>query len=538
MPLGISEKSIAQAYGPQDFSGVYKNLQNSMNKLYAEEKAYRQQNAREFAQTSSKMAEAQKGARHGDMNDIMKATNEWRSLTKMRDSDPRLIEKDPEKWSQYQSKIDEAYSTAMSLAKESSEFANEHKTFGQKIAENPHLYKDDALEAWTKVKDMPLSEIKKQKLDDPNTYLSETPNYDKFLEGFEKKAKTVNMPITEKFGSGIRQVDVKNVPVYGQYFNAAKDAITSQGGIKKGMHFAEKYLQDAQQNGELNDVINKFNKIASSKGDKKRIGLPEDLTPDNWITDINKDLRKNGVATTAAKFMAMKKFVNDYDAVSVKIGEGTYASQEQAQIAAANRALGKQKEFFTWKKGQLEKLGNVSGLVDRLGSGLENTKSEFVNKINTSGALAEGNYVHFVKLPAGAKMDDKGKFTNLPKDEKGVYKASNKIIEELGFKGSQVNTADVVKKMNQENANDYSDFVVTAKSLNEGNIVSVPYISKTTNEKGVTTQQTKHVYLDVGTAEGRNKMKNILNPKFESKSQMGKELGMSEGGLLDNVGIQ
>jgi hypothetical protein len=536
MPLGISESTIAKAYGPQDFSGVYKNLQGSMNKLYAEEKAYRQQNSREFAQTSSKMAEAQKGARHGDMNDIMKATNEWRSLTKMRDSDPRLIEKDPEKWAQYQNKIDEAYSTAMSLAKESSEFANEHKAFGQKIAENPHLYKDNALQDWTKVKDMSLAEIKKQKLDDPNSYLSETPNYDKFLEGFEKKAKAVDMPITEKFGSGIRQIDVKNVPVYGQYFNAAKDAITSQGGIKKGMHFAEKYLQDAQQNGEVEDVINKFNKIASTKGDKKRIGLPENLTPDHWITDINQDLQKNGVATTAAKFMAMKKFVNDYDAVSVKTGPGTYASQEQAQIAAANRGLAKQKELFTWKKGQLEKLGNVSGLVDRLGSNKEDTKSEFVNKINTSGVLAEGNYVHFIKLPR-AKMDEKGKFINLPKDEKGIYKASNKIIEELGFKGKQVSTDDVVKKMNEENSNDYSDFVVTQESLNNGNIVSVPYISKTT-DNGVTTQQTKHVYLDVGTPEGRNKMKNILNPKFESKSQMNKELGMSESGFFDNVGVK
>jgi hypothetical protein len=516
MPLGISESAIAKAYGPTDLSGIYKGIQTSINKISAEEKAYRQQNAREFAQTSSKMAEAQKGARHGDMNDIIKATNEWRSLTKMRDADPRLIEKDPKKWGEYQNKIDEAYSTAMNLAKESSDFANEHKSFGQKISENPHLYKDDALESWTKVKDMPLSEIKKLKLDKPDTYLSETPNYDKFLDSFEKKAKPVDMPTTEKFGSGIRQIDIKNVPVYNQYFNAAKDAITSQGGIKKGMHFADKYLKDAQSNGEVDDVINKFNKIASTKGDRKRIGLPEDTSADNWITDINQDLQKNGVAATAAKFMAMKKFVNDYDAVSVKTGEGTYASQEQAQIASSNRAEAKYKRLFKWKQGEESKAGNVSSLVDELVSGKEETKSNFVNKINTSGSLAQGNYMHFVRLP-------KGQIGEKFKDEKGLYKSSDKILNKLGFKG-QVDVNEVAKKMNEENSSDYSDFVVTPKSINEGNVVEVPYIVKVPNKSGAMVEETRHAYIDIGTKEGRDKMKNVLNPKFESKAGLRKGL--------------
>jgi hypothetical protein len=532
MPLGISEGLIKAAYGPQDFSGVYKGLQSSINKLYQEEKLYRQQNAKEFAQTSSKMAEAQKGARYADTPEILKYTNEWRTLTKMRDSDARLIEKNPEKWSQYQSKIDEAYSNAMNLAKQSSEFATEHKNFGSKIGENPHLYKDDALNTWAKVKDMSLSDIKKNKLDDPNSYLSETPNYDKFLEGFDKKAKTVDMPITEKFGSGIRQIDVKNAPVYGQYFNAAKEAITSQGGIKKGMHFAEKYLQDAQSNGELQDVVDKFNKIASNKGDKKRIGLPVDLSADNWITDINKDLEKNGVAVTAAKFMAMKKFVNDYDAASPIFHEGTYASQEQAQIAASERRISGEKKLFTWKKGQLEKLGNVGGLVDRLGSGKEDTKSEFVNKINTSGALKEGHYIHFVRVPLEGQPTV---------DPKGLYKGSNAVLNHLGYKNSsaRINGDEVIKKMNEANGDDYSDFVVTRKSLNEGNIVEVPYTFKEPGTANAPARDvTKYAYLDVGTAEGREKLKNILNPKFESKSQMNKELGYSGGGDFDAIGNQ
>jgi hypothetical protein len=528
MPFGISESAIAKAYGPMDLSGVYKGLQNNINRLNKEDQLFRQQNLKEYMQASGKLAEISKGARSEDTPEILKHINDWKTYTKLRDADPRLIETNPKKWQEYQSKADESYGSAINLSKESNEFKTEYKNFGQEITNNAHRYKADAMQSWDKANKMSLSEIKRLGLDKRETYASLTPEVDKFYETFDKTAtataqKDGDVQVRKTpLGEEKKQIKYRNIPEYGTYVDIADNTFSKIGkDIRGRQNYAYTILDSAD---DYDRQVKQFqDNIKSADPDMlKAMHISKDISPKLYLTKNAIDEIKDGknVQTVASQYLAMKKFNEHFRGVSAedqgyKIGSeldkmaiGDKLSTKRADAAFARRmkSLG-----LTDQGGNLD----VSGVFSTISKGGESGQaqiSKLVNTLNSEPILGVNTTMIGYNLEKTKEGEYEKRRFSEQQDKYGNYKNSKKALESLDPNWQNLSEEELATKMNEKNKTNAGlvSTDITPNSIRSGKVMSFNWV-----EKG----EPRQVFLDTQDPESAKWLNKTIKGKIETKKQ-------------------
>jgi hypothetical protein len=528
MPLGISEGALKAAYGPQDFSGIYKGIQNSFNKLYAEEKMYRQQNMREYMQASNKLSDASKGIRFKDTADVMKNTNDWKMYKKLQDADPMMMQNNPDKWAELQGKIDESYSTAMGLANDSKQFATEHKNFGLKIATNPHVYKDDAQKMWDAANNMSLGEIRERGLDNYSAYVSETPEYQKLLDKFEKKA----VPVKEKLGdieySGTgtgkqqKQLKYKDVADFNSYIGAAVDSINEFGKTPNGKL---RYAKAILDNSDYDSEVKKFEQnLKSTPVEKlKLMGITnESLQSAGIIGNKHSD----SDVVKASKLMAIRKFNDDFGKVSVEDPGFKFADQKRAMEFSSDLSYRKSKQLIKDRQKQLDSFQasqfDISKRFDNITK--EDSPSSYkasenlVNDINNSGKLVGVSAAFVSSSPSRWDIPAFRNSENILNNLGNVTKQSGKDK----ISATQANEEGVAKKMEEDNIkNGILNVKINPKALVAGRVMALSWTDQASGD-------VKNVYLDLTDSDSKRKYNSIIKSHIESRKDL-----LQEGSYME-----
>ena len=529
MPFGISESAISKAYGPTDLSGIYKGLQNNINKLAKEEQFYKQQNLKEYMQSSGKLTEMTKGARSEDTPEILQYINEWRTYTKLRDANPRLIETDPKKWQEYQSKIDESYGAAMNLSKESNEFKTEYKNFGQEIATNAHRYKGDAIETWDKVNKMPLSQIKKQHLDNRTTYLSQTPEIEKLYDSFDKvaTAKGEKLGKVETRGAGLetreRQIKYKNVPEYGTYVDLAQNTLSKFGKDVRGkQNYAYTILENAD---DFDNQVKQFkdNMDSASPDLLEAMHLSKDMSKDLYITRRLKDEQNAGkpIQAIANQYLAMKKFNEHFRGVSTD--DQGFKIKDEVQKAKLGKKMSFDNSMELWREKLKEKGFGTPKTFD--------VKPIF-NTISTGGETGQKQTKELIStlnnsplIDANSTMISTSKITT---DKYNNYTNSDKVLNALKKTQTNVKLTDpksVSDAMNQQNlASGLLNVNINPRSVESGKVLAFSWYD---DKNGVT----KTAYLDTQDPESAGQLNKLIKKKIDTK----KQLAAAAAGLMSDV---
>ena len=516
MPFGISESLIKAAYGPTDLSSIYKGLQNNINKIAKEEQLYKQQNLKEYTQASSKLSDMTKGARSEDTPEILQHINEWRTYTKLRDASPRLIETDPKKWQEYQSKIDESYGLAMNLSKESNEFKTEYKNFGQEITTNAHRYKGDALETWDKVNKMPLSQIKKQNLDNRTTYLSPTPEIEKLYDSFDKvaTAKGEKLGKVETKGTGLetreRQIKYKNVPEYGTYVDLAQNTLSKFGkDIRGKQNYAYTILENAD---DFDKQVKQFkdNMESASPDMLEAMHLSKDMSKDLYITRRLNDEITAGkpVQAVANQYLAMKKFNEHFRGVSIddqgfkikdevtKMKLGSSLS-EQRSNEAFNRRI-KQLGLGTPETFDIKPVFNTISVGGATGQ--KQTK-ELITTLNTSPLIdPNATMITTGKDIVGTRNDKYGNYTN-----------SDKVLKSLKVEKGEDDESISKKMMASNEKSGIIAININPNSIRSGKILAFSWVGK--------DGQTMSAFLDTQDPESANQLNKLIRKGTENRKQ-------------------
>lgn len=517
MPSGISEGAIKAAYGPLDLSGIYKGLQGSINKLAAEDKLYRQQNLKEYMQISRDLEESSKGARSKDMPEILASQQEWKAYTKMKDSDPLMFQNNPEQWEKYNSAANKAFAKTRALARESKEFIDEHKNFGAEISgANAHRYKGDAITNWDKIKDMPLSEIKKQGLDKREAYLSATPDLEKLYDNFNKTA-TVKGEIlgdVQKIGTGLeaqqKQLKYKNVPEYGTYFDIAQNTLSKTGRDARGkQNYSYAILENAD---DYNNQVNEFRKnIESASPDMlKAMHISKDMPKSLYLTDSMDNEVKAGkpIQAVATQYLAMKKFNEHFRGVSSE-DPGFKIKDEVSKMKFASK-LSEQRSLNAFNR-SLRRLGigtmetfDVTPVFNTISSGGETGQKqtkELITTLNNS-PLIDPNAT-MITTGKGADSPSADKYKN--------YTNSKKVLESLGVKEEEDDDSIAKKMMKSNESAGLIAININPNSIRSGKVLAFSWVG--------TDGKTRSAFLDTQDPESSNQMNKLVRKQIESKKQ-------------------
>ena len=540
MPLGISESSIRGAYGAVDLGGVYKQIESGVRRLAAEEKMYRQEHLKTYLQDSAKVQESAKGARAGDIADIMTHRKNWQRYKMLQDSDPLLIENDPKSYMALQEKIDEEYASAINLSKQSQDWAKEEQRIFTEMGQKPEMYDEGARSRWQKdVMGKSFREVTKAGLGDLDKYTNKTPDFDKMLDAYHKDVKPATLLLGEKEVNPTnpresRQVKYHNMPVYKEYADEAARILSS-----KGTHNAAAYgtkLLQGVTDADFKDVVTRFNAIKNEGTKKSKLGIHDNIAQDEYATvDKNSEVSVYGSAATAAKYMAMKQFLNHYDKVSVEEPEYKYSSESEKMQASSNLAEGRADRAFARRMKQLG-LTNTGGEIDikpvfdnisRGGSTAQSQIKNLISGINSNPLVkADATMIGF-------NVSDGKKYGfSKEQDAYGNYKNSNKALANLDKDWSKLTNEQLAEKMNASNASNVGlvSTNITPQSIRTGKVMSFNWVDAT----GKPVQ----AFLDTqdpGSAEYLNK---LLKSKVATKKQTAAAaLGLTSDveGAFDNI---
>jgi len=115
MPLGISESAIKGAYGPMDFSGIYKSIDAAYKRYDAESKLEKQALQKEYYTNIGAINRNLPGIRDKDSADVLMHYNKYKSAQQKLIANPRLIDSNPEEYGKLNDEANSSYGATMEL---------------------------------------------------------------------------------------------------------------------------------------------------------------------------------------------------------------------------------------------------------------------------------------------------------------------------------------------------------------------------------------------------------------------------------------
>ena len=291
MAQAISERLLERALGPIDLSYAYQKIDAVSRQLAAEDRARKQEAAKQYYTDLATMNKEQVGVRSADVPDVANMYKQWAANEKKLSQSPNLINRNPEEYGRIKSESDALYSKLRTTIKASKDFGKrEIEEF--RIIRNPEkmdLFKEGAAEEYkAKVLSSPLSRIMETGDDDLGKYYETRIDGSGFLNKIDASVRTNALGINQKFDKeykslvGEKKYNIYDkMPMIESIYTMTRNGIDGEFG-KKANTFANQQLTDLRQSGEYDAVVTKFNNFwnpANKDGASKYYENIPDLPP-------------------------------------------------------------------------------------------------------------------------------------------------------------------------------------------------------------------------------------------------------------------
>lgn len=442
MALGISERLLEKAYGPQDFSYVYRKIDEVQKRQSAEQKAREQEAQKLYYSNLSDINKQRIGAREIDIPEIMENTNKWSSIEKQLSSNPNLIRKDPEIYYRLKQEADSNFNKALTLIRGSREMAKIERETLNKMSDpkNMDYFAEGAPSAWKQnVMNQPLSRIREMGSDDVTKYYETQIDGKDFFNSLPNKISGTlqNLKIVDPTFKGapgeIRMVEYDKMPNIGSIYEQVDVSLDGNLG-KKANKFALQQFENAVKSRDYENTISRFENFFDDKNNEgaRAYGLPA-KKPFEFNPEGNS--RQEFV-----KYLSAKEFLSRLP--RPEEGKAMFGS-ESARMrygAALKQAMGgKEKEvpeikgldeeFSVIAKGGEEGVAmakETSRMFNSIGSSKKLFPFTIIKKFQSQPGYSTGAERARVDLGEDASITDP---KNVKKDREKLKKAADKLNE-------------------------------------------------------------------------------------------------------------
>ena len=291
MAQAISERLLQQALGPVDLSYAYQKMDAVSRQLAAEDRARKQEAAKQYYTDLASMNKEQVGVRAADVPEVSEMYKQWASNEKKLSQTPNLITKNPEEYGRLKADSDALYSKLLTTIRSSKDFGKrEMEDF--RVIRNPEkkdLFKKTAAEEYkTKVLSSPISKIMQTGDDDLVNYYNPRIDGSGFLNKLDLNVRTNALGFNQKLDSAYKPVvGEKKYNIYEKFpmiesiYTMTTNGINGEFG-EDANTFANQQLADLKESGQYDDVLTKFNnfwKPENKEGASKYYESIPDLPP-------------------------------------------------------------------------------------------------------------------------------------------------------------------------------------------------------------------------------------------------------------------
>jgi hypothetical protein len=287
MAQAISERLLERALGPVDLSYAYQKMDAVSRQLAAEDRARKQEAAKNYYTEVASMNKERAGVRAIDTPEVSNMYKQWAENEKKLSKSPNLITKNPEEYGRIKSESDALYSKLLTTIRTSKEIAKQEQQDYAKIADPKNIdnYEPDAAVAYKQfVINQPVSAIIANGTNDITKYYAKEINGKEFYtklnqfiptQGVQKGYQFTDPSYKDAYGR-TRQVKFGDMPIDAKIKNVVVENLISNFG-RRADTFANQQLSNAIATKEFDKVVNEYNKFydpANPEGFKK-YNLPE-----------------------------------------------------------------------------------------------------------------------------------------------------------------------------------------------------------------------------------------------------------------------
>lgn len=477
MPFGVSDRNIEQAFGPQDFSYIYKKLEATQQRLRAEDALYRKEAQKEYAAKTLGLDKDIAGVRSIDVPVITEKFDRWKTIGTELVNNKSLARTNPTQYTALKKEYGVLGTNIRQNIAGSKEWKKrELDTYD--MMNNPRTredFYDGADKDWkVNVMDKPWEEIVKNGKDDLSVYFSGSIPTEKFYttmaSGVNTSLRDYTMEDKEK---------TKKLPA-GEVFRTEYKKMPSLGGIHDAVENSFRALPDQRQikfvEQELGKVIGDKEKKIVGDVEKTQIAWDnfyDPLNPNGYkkygLPDKKPDLFAEGQVPKELfiNYLAAKEFLSKLPISASKSG-AEFVSQSGKMRFGANLSFSNQKEMAKYKKalkddGTEVVIADFTPTFDAISKGGEEgiqATKEFTDKFNQ----LVGSAAYVLPITAAKKYAGNTMFTD--GNRWMVDKISPDFVMDDPHGPPLKAMADAVNKNNRTNGFINSD--ITPGSLRSG----------------------------------------------------------------------
>jgi hypothetical protein len=255
MPLGISESTLRRAYGPLDLSYAYNKIESVQRQLAAEDRARKQEAAKQYYADLAAMEKEKVGVRAIDIPEISSLHKQWAATEKQLSANPNLITRNSDLYKDLKKQSNKLYSTLLTTIKGSKELGKQEVQDFREMA-NPQkmdFYRENAAADYKEnVMNKPWSEVFKSGLADITKYYEGKIDGSKFYGDLGQRIEsqaTGKHSILDKTFKGVpgevRYLEFDKMPMLGEIQQIVLDNLNAKLG-KKANSFAAQQLTEAK----------------------------------------------------------------------------------------------------------------------------------------------------------------------------------------------------------------------------------------------------------------------------------------------------
>jgi len=287
MAQAISERLLQRALGPLDLSYAYQKIDAVSRQLAAEDRARKQEAAKQYYTEMASMNKERAGVRAIDTSEVATMYKQWAENEKKLSRSPNLIQKNPEEYGRIKSESDALYGKLLTTIRASKEVAKQEQQDLAKIADPKNLdyFEPDAVSLYRRdVINQPVSSIIANGTNDLTRYYAKEINGKDFYtktsqdissQGVQKGYEVQDPTYKDAYGR-TRVIKYGDMPIDAKIKGVVLANLETQLGRRSGA-FANQQLDKAIKSKDFEAVATEYNKFydpANPDGFKK-YGLPE-----------------------------------------------------------------------------------------------------------------------------------------------------------------------------------------------------------------------------------------------------------------------
>ncbi len=532
MPLGISERLIEKAYGPQDFSYIYKKLDAASQKFAAEDAARKQYALKQYQTELSTFNKDRQGVREKDIAPIAEKYNRWATIEKQLSTSPNLINKDPKLYGNLKAESNRLYSDAQT------HIAGSKALKVKEIKDLEDMYDPSKRDSFY---DNAGSDYKKNVLDNSWDVVSQN-NYDDKAKYFEQSisGKDFFDSISTKMPTALKKYEVPDLSFkgapgekrfisYESMPNISKihdivDLSLSSKLDRKADKFVNQEVKKLATSDEFGKVKSQWDWFYDEKNPNgyRKYNLPSEKPKMLDDTKTPKELFIN--------YHTVKEFLSNLP-LDGKLGKGEFYSESEEARYRSQLQKAASRDLLILKKSMDDK-GNVVEIPDytpsfeRISKGGEEGVQSTKDMVNSFNNL-EGSSATIYPIIASGKYKNNPLFKTGNDIVKGIAGQKQFEVEDVVSEKGNQKLQDITDKVNEHNKSlGFPDTDVTPGSLRSGKAL-VYYVDKD-----------NYVILDAQGAASRQ----FLNKKVRAsqlaakgvREQMTKKVSAANQGIDPN----